>query len=151
MADTPTHPRSSNGQWRARRRLGRVAGGGAGVVHVNHPQPTPRGPVSGAAAAAPAPAGLLLLRLYVSGDGARARRAIMAVEAIAAEIGPGSCALEIVDVLADPARAEEDRVIATPTLVKRAPEPRTKLVGDLSNPAVVAERLGIGRLDGGRP
>ncbi len=41
--------------------------------------------------------------------------------------------LEIIDISSDPARAETDRVIATPTLVKLSPLPVRRVMGDLSN------------------
>ena len=41
----------------------------------------------------------------------------------------------------NPERAEEDAVYFTPMLVKRAPLPRTFVVGDLSNAAAVVELL----------
>ena len=40
--------------------------------------------------------------------------------------------LEVIDVLTDPQAAEDNRIIATPTLVKLLPEPIKKLVGDLT-------------------
>ena len=39
----------------------------------------------------------------------------------------------------EPERAEKDHVVFTPTLVKLGPEPRAWIVGDLSDPAVVAD------------
>lgn len=42
-------------------------------------------------------------------------------------------ALEVVDVLQDPQRAEDARILATPTLVREWPLPVRILVGDLSN------------------
>ena len=45
----------------------------------------------------------------------------------------GRCDVEIVDVLEDPAAAEEDKILATPTLVRKLPEPVRKIIGDLSD------------------
>jgi circadian clock protein KaiB len=39
----------------------------------------------------------------------------------------------IVDVLEDPDAAEQDRVLATPTLIKQLPPPLRRVIGDLSN------------------
>lgn len=41
--------------------------------------------------------------------------------------------LEVIDIFKEPGRALADRIVATPTLVKDAPPPRFKIVGDLSN------------------
>ena len=41
--------------------------------------------------------------------------------------------LEVVDVLEQPQRAEQDKVLATPTLVRSSPHPVRKIIGDLSD------------------
>jgi circadian clock protein KaiB len=41
--------------------------------------------------------------------------------------------VEVIDVLEHPALAEHDKILATPTLVKRLPEPIRKIIGDLSD------------------
>jgi len=45
------------------------------------------------------------------------------------------------DVAKEPAGAEEDQVVFTPTLVKRGPGPRAWVLGDLADAAVVIELL----------
>ena len=45
----------------------------------------------------------------------------------------GDCSLEIIDVLEQPARAEEAKVLATPTLIKLLPPPLRRIIGDLSD------------------
>ena len=55
----------------------------------------------------------------------------------------GQCELTVIDVMQEPHRAEEDGILATPTLVKAAPSPPRRVIGDLSAiPKVLAE-LGI--------
>jgi circadian clock protein KaiB len=41
--------------------------------------------------------------------------------------------LEIIDVLENPQLAENDRILATPTLIKQLPPPLRRVVGDLSD------------------
>jgi circadian clock protein KaiB len=41
--------------------------------------------------------------------------------------------IEMIDLLKDPALARGDQILAVPTLVRRAPEPVKKIIGDLSN------------------
>jgi circadian clock protein KaiB len=41
--------------------------------------------------------------------------------------------IEVIDVLEHPTLAENEKILATPTLVKRLPEPVRKIIGDLSN------------------
>jgi hypothetical protein len=45
----------------------------------------------------------------------------------------------VFDLAVDPARAERDNVIFTPTLVKHRPPPQAWIVGDLGDPAVVSD------------
>jgi circadian clock protein KaiB len=45
----------------------------------------------------------------------------------------GQYQLEIIDVLEHPQLAEDDRVLATPTLIKQLPPPLRKVIGDLSD------------------
>jgi circadian clock protein KaiB len=49
--------------------------------------------------------------------------------------------LEVIDVLADPVQAEQDRVLATPTLVRLDPPPVVRLIGGLWNADFVMEAL----------
>jgi len=43
------------------------------------------------------------------------------------------CDLEIIDVLEQPQVAEDQRILATPTLVKHLPPPLRRVIGDLSD------------------
>jgi circadian clock protein KaiB len=54
--------------------------------------------------------------------------------------------LEVIDVFEDPARAKQDRVIATPTLIKVQPAPELRLIGSIGDPDVVLRHLGLGHL-----
>jgi len=38
-----------------------------------------------------------------------------------------------VDVLEDPQRAEDEKILATPTLIKQLPPPLRRVIGDLSD------------------
>lgn len=72
------------------------------------------------------------LQLFVAGrDRPRSLGAIARLHEIVAGHAPHA-QVEIVDVLVAPERAEEGRVIVTPTLVRRAPDPPVRLIGDLS-------------------
>lgn len=82
------------------------------------------------------------LRLYVSGATTGSARAIENVKGLCEEHLPGRYDLEVVDIYQQPGLAEDDRILATPTLVRRTPLPARRLVGDLSDP----ERV-LGRLD----
>lgn len=73
------------------------------------------------------------LRLYVTGQTSHARRAIQNLHDICERALNEPYEVEVIDVLEHPAAAEEDRILATPTLVRRTPEPVRKIIGDLSD------------------
>lgn len=71
--------------------------------------------------------------LYVTGRTRRSERASVNLRALCdSRLSNGDFEIEIVDVLEHPARAETDRVIATPTVIRTAPLPRRRVIGDLS-------------------
>ena len=74
----------------------------------------------------------LTLRLYVSGQALNSRTAIRNLESLRAAL-VANAAVEVVDVRENPELAEEDRILATPTLVRREPLPVRKIIGDLSD------------------
>ena len=73
-----------------------------------------------------------LLRLYVTGKTPRAELAIRNLKRICEEELQGRYDLEIIDVLANPQLAEDEKILATPTLIKRLPPPLRRVIGDLS-------------------
>ena len=74
-----------------------------------------------------------ILTLYVTGTSPRTRIAIDNLNRICAEELAGRYDLEIVDVLEHPQRAEDERILATPTLIKQLPPPLRRVIGDLSD------------------
>jgi circadian clock protein KaiB len=85
------------------------------------------------------------LRLYVTGSTLLSTRAIENVEWMIREELGENYHCEVVDVLERPDLAEEDRVFATPALVRRSPAPVRKLVGDMSDRELVLASLRFGR------
>ena len=51
--------------------------------------------------------------------------------------------LEIIDIYQNPELARREQIIALPTLIKKAPEPERRLVGDMSDTKKVLAGLGI--------
>jgi circadian clock protein KaiB len=84
------------------------------------------------------------LRLYVTGSTLLSTRAIENVEWMIREELGETYECQVVDVLEHPDLAEEDRVFATPALVRRSPEPVRKLIGDLSDREFVLASLRLG-------
>jgi circadian clock protein KaiB len=74
-----------------------------------------------------------LLRLYVVGDSPKCLRAIENLRCACRQHLDRPHEIEIVDLLENPRRAADDQVLAVPTLVRRAPKPVRKIVGDLSD------------------
>ena len=48
--------------------------------------------------------------------------------------------LEVIDVLKNPELAEQDKILATPTLIKQLPPPLRRVIGDISD----AEKVLLG-------
>lgn len=74
-----------------------------------------------------------LLTLYVTGNSPRTKIAIDNLNRICSQELEGRYELEIIDVLENPQRAEDERILATPTLIKQLPPPLRRVIGDLSD------------------
>ena len=86
----------------------------------------------------------VVLRLYVAGDGPNAVAARRNLEAFLAEHPECEVRLEIIDVLLDPERGLADGVLVTPLLVKVAPPPERRVIGNLQDRAALVACLGFG-------
>jgi len=73
-----------------------------------------------------------ILKLYVLGTSATSSRAIKNIKDIIEEQLNDKYTLQVIDVLQYPQLAEDDKILATPTLVKSLPAPIRKIIGDLS-------------------
>lgn len=82
-------------------------------------------------------------RLYVSKENSAADQAIKNLNRICTQLGEGHCEVEIIDVYAQPTRAESDRVIAIPTLIKSDPLPVIRIIGDLRDSQKILETFGF--------
>lgn len=81
-----------------------------------------------------------ILKLYVAGNTPSSVRALKTLNNILEKEFQGVYALKVIDVLKNPQLAEEDKILATPTLAKILPPPVRKIIGDLSD----RERVLIG-------
>jgi circadian clock protein KaiB len=77
--------------------------------------------------------GTYVLRLYVTGATARSRRAITNINAICNEHLQGKYDLEVIDIHQKPALAQDEQIVAAPTLIKQLPLPLRRIIGDLSD------------------
>lgn len=83
------------------------------------------------------------LRLYITGHTPRAERAIANLRRICDEELKGEYEMVIIDVLERPQLAEDERILATPTLIKNLPPPLRRIIGDLSDTEKVLLGLDI--------
>ena len=74
-----------------------------------------------------------LLRLYVSGRGWLTSRTEVNLERLCREYLKGRYRIDVIDLQENPALAREHEIVAVPTLVRQAPVPIRKVVGDLSD------------------
>jgi CheY-like chemotaxis protein len=103
---------------------------------------------SGSVRAAPPPsadgdAAAADLVLYVSPGSAASVKARRSMESTLRVFAGSPIRYAVCDVAEEPAKAEEDQIVFTPTLVKRSPGPRAWVLGDLADAAVVIDLLKI--------
>lgn len=84
-----------------------------------------------------------VLKLYITGQAPNSLRAIQNLKLLVKEVFETEPDIKIIDVLQNPQAAEDDKIIATPTLVKELPQPLRKMIGDLSNTEKVLAGLGL--------
>ncbi len=82
-------------------------------------------------------------RLYVAGPSERSTRAIRNARDLCDGHLGGTAALEVIDIIQQPARARLDQILAVPVLIKHIPLPVTRLIGDLSDRVAVLARFGL--------
>lgn len=83
------------------------------------------------------------LRLFVAGTSQRSLRTISNLRRLCDTHLLGKVDLEVVDIYQQPHLAEQDQVVAAPTLVKLAPEPVRRIIGDLTDEARVLRALDL--------
>lgn len=74
-----------------------------------------------------------ILKLYVAGNTPNSIRALKMLKNIMEQEFQGVYALKIIDVVKNPHLAEEDKILAIPTLSKVLPLPVRRIIGDLSD------------------
>jgi len=74
-----------------------------------------------------------VLKLYVTDKTANSTKAIENFKDILKNGLKDVCELKVIDVLKNPQLAEEDKILATPALVRVFPPPVRKIIGDLSD------------------
>jgi circadian clock protein KaiB len=81
----------------------------------------------------PAP-GTYSLRLYIADHTPQSILALSNLRKLCEKHLAGRYRLEVIDLVKNPERAQADRIVAVPTLVRKLPTPIRKYIGNLSNP-----------------
>jgi circadian clock protein KaiB len=87
------------------------------------------------------PSSCYYVNLYITGQTPKSDVAIANIQKIFSGLNI-PLDLTVIDILEQPQLAEENRILATPTLIKISPLPVRRIIGDLSDRTKV--RLGLG-------
>jgi circadian clock protein KaiB len=82
----------------------------------------------------------ILIKLYIMGQTPRSQAAIASLRRICEVELEGQYELVVIDVLERPQLAEDEKILATPTVIKELPLPIRRVIGDLSD----SERVLLG-------
>jgi len=74
-----------------------------------------------------------ILRLYVAGQTPKSLSAFSNLKKICEEHLANRYAIEVIDLLKQPQLAQDDQIVALPTLIRRLPEPIKRIICDLSD------------------
>ena len=74
-----------------------------------------------------------IIKLYITGQTARSLRAIENLRRICDNELDAQYELLVIDVLERPQLAEDEKILATPMVVKELPPPIRRIIGDLSD------------------
>lgn len=80
-------------------------------------------------------------RLYIVGQTPNSISVINRFKAFLDERFKDQYSLTVIDILQDPKQAENDKILATPTLLKVLPLPVKKVIGDLGDEKKLLEVL----------
>lgn len=82
-------------------------------------------------------------RVFVAGNSWRSQRVVQALHDLCAAHGISVYEIEVVDLARQPELAEEYGVLALPMVMRVAPAPPVRVIGDLSDADVAADVLGL--------
>ena len=81
--------------------------------------------------------------LYIAGQTPKSMLALENITKYSKAYLKAKYIIEVIDLLKTPQLAEDDQIFAIPTLVRKAPKPLKKIIGDLSNKEKVLMGLNI--------
>lgn len=74
----------------------------------------------------------VLLKLYIAGQNSRSRQARRALDELCAA-SAFDLEVEVIDIVERPQLAEDEKILATPVVVRELPPPMRRIIGDLSD------------------
>jgi two-component system OmpR family response regulator len=83
------------------------------------------------------------LVLYTSRASEKCQKAVRTIRAVLDQYDNAEVSFSIFDLSDGPPPADEDAVVFTPTLVKRAPGPKTWIIGNLNQPDLLIDLLEV--------
>jgi circadian clock protein KaiB len=102
-------------------------------VKAKTPKSKSAAPKAGGSDSAKNSAATLELRLYVAGQTPKSLVALKNLKKICADHLQGRYRLHVIDLVKSPQLAQDDQILAIPTLVRSLPQPIRKIIGDLSD------------------
>jgi circadian clock protein KaiB len=84
-----------------------------------------------------------VLKLYITGRTTRSQEAVRNLRALYNRLLYAQFDMVVIDVLENPEQAEEEKILATPTLVRITPDGSSRIIGDLSNTREVLQLLEV--------
>jgi circadian clock protein KaiB len=84
-----------------------------------------------------------VLRLYVTDASPKSARAIVNVRRLLEEHLNDQYILEILSIAENVAQAAQDQIVCAPTLLRLAPPPARRIIGDMSDVARVLKGLDV--------
>ena len=81
--------------------------------------------------------------LFIAGSTPRNEQVIRNLEQVCREHLGGRFQLRVIDVRQQPEAAEEARILATPTLIREAPRPVQRIIGNLADRGQLTQQLGL--------
>ena len=90
------------------------------------------------------------LRLFIAGATPRSRTTVEQLRMVCERHLDSPYELEVIDIVQRPDLAEDDRIMATPTLIRRAPAPLRRVIGDISDTSRLLAGLGVDQTSSAR-
>ena len=74
-----------------------------------------------------------VFRLYIAGLTPRSTQAVQNLHTFCEDQIPGHYEIEVIDLYQQPQLAQDDQILAVPTLIRKLPLPPRQFIGDLSD------------------